>query len=54
MTNHNLRKTVKDKGIKITYLANKIGVSQPLLSMYLSGRRKMPMDIEFKLAKELA
>jgi predicted transcriptional regulator len=54
MTEHKLRKSVIDKGVKITYLANKVGVSQPLLSMYLSGRRKMPMDIEFKLAKELA
>jgi transcriptional regulator with XRE-family HTH domain len=54
MTEHNLKQRVTDKGLKISFLAEKVNVSQPLLSMYLSGKRKMPLDIEFKLAKELA
>jgi len=54
MTEHKFKKAINDKGLKTTFLADKIGVSQPLLSMYLSGKRNMPNDIEFKLAKELA
>lgn len=45
---------ISDKGLKISFLADKIEVSQPLLSMYLNGARKMPTDVEFKLARELA
>lgn len=51
--NHRLKNDIKDKGIKISFLAEKISISQPLLSMYLNGKRKMPPDIEFKLAKAL-
>jgi len=45
---------IADRGLKISFLADKIEVSQPLLSMYLNGVRKMPTDVEFKLARELA
>lgn len=54
MTEHRLKTTIKERGLKMNYLAEKTGVSQSLLSHYLSGRRKMPNDVEFKLAKELA
>lgn len=54
MTEHKLKQTIKEKGIKFNHLADKVGVSQSLLSMYLSGRRKMPKDVEFKLAKEIS
>lgn len=54
MTEHKFKKDIESKGIKITYLAQKIGVSQPLLSMYLSGKRSMPLDVEFRLAKILS
>ena len=54
MTEHKFKKDIKNKGLKISYLARKVDVSQPLLSMYLSGKRKMPFDVEFKLAKELS
>jgi transcriptional regulator with XRE-family HTH domain len=54
MTEHKFKKDIENKGLKISYLAQKVGISQPLLSMYLSGKRKMPFNIEFKLAKELS
>jgi len=53
MTEHRLKNDIKVRGLKMNYLAEKTGVSQSLLSHYLSGRRKMPKDVEFKLAKEL-
>ena len=47
----NQKKKIKNKGIKVTWIAEKLGISQPLLSMYLSGRRKMPELIENKIIK---
>ena len=43
---------IKDKGLKIIWLADKCGISQPLMSMYLNGDRPMPSQVEDKL-KEL-
>lgn len=43
---------IKEKGLKIVWLADKLGISQPLLSMYLSGDRNMSQETEDKL-KEL-
>ncbi|BAQ84123.1 hypothetical protein [uncultured Mediterranean phage uvMED] len=46
------KKEIKNKGLKISWLAEKIGVSQPYLSMCLSGERNLGDEKEFKL-KEL-
>lgn len=54
MTEHRLKGVIRSKGMKMTYLAEKLGIPQPTLSLYLSGKRKMPAEVEFKLAKELA
>ncbi len=54
MLEHRFKQLIKDKGLKTTFLAKRVGVSQPLLSLYLSGKRKMPLEVEFKLAKELS
>jgi len=54
MTEHRLKDVIRSKGMKMTYLAEKLEIPQPTLSLYLSGKRKMPLDVEFKLAKELA
>jgi predicted transcriptional regulator len=43
------KEKIKSKGIKISWIADKVGVSQPLLSMYLSGARTMPTDIKEKI-----
>lgn len=46
------KQRIKDKGLKIIWLADQLGISQPLLSMYLSGERNMSGETEKKL-KEL-
>ena len=43
---------IKSKGLKITWLAEQIGIQQPLLSMYINGDREMPEEVKKKL-KEL-
>ena len=47
------KEKIKNKGLKIVWLAEKVGVSQPLLSMYLNGDRTMPKEVESKLKKLL-
>lgn len=47
------KEKIKNKGLKIVWLADKVGVSQPLLSMYLNGSRNMPKEVESKLKKLL-
>lgn len=48
------RKRIRDKGLKIVWLADQLGISQPLLSMYLSGDRNMSQETEDKLKKLLS
>lgn len=40
-----LKKAIEEKGLKIKWVADKVGVSPTLLSMYLSGVRNMPDSI---------
>lgn len=41
-----LKERIKDKGIKQTWIAGKVGVSKVLLHHYLSGKITMPKIIE--------
>lgn len=43
---------IKQKGLKLNWVATQISVSRPTLSAYLSGIRNMPIDVEARL-KEL-
>lgn len=45
---------IREKGLKKSWLAKQIGISNVLLSYYLTGTRPMPEHIEIKLKKELA
>jgi predicted transcriptional regulator len=47
------REIIEEKGLKIIFLAKKLGVSQPLFSMYLAGKRNMPLHIREKLTELL-
>lgn len=47
-----LKQKILEKGLKMNWIASKIGVSNPLLTMYLNGQRTMPEEKE-KLIKEL-
>lgn len=40
---------IKQKGLKLTWLANQINISPPSLTMYLNGKRQMPFDVEQRL-----
>lgn len=44
-----LKKEIEAKGIKQKWIAEQIKVSHPLLSMYLSGKRNMPKNIELSI-----
>ena len=48
-----LKQKIKNRGLKIKFIAEKVGVSQPLLSMYLNGKRKMPESIHDNIEKIL-
>lgn len=48
------KRLIKAKGLKIIWLAEQCGISQPLMSMYLNETRIMPPDIEEKLRKLLS
>lgn len=44
-----LNEKINSKGIKKNWIAEKVGISQPLLSMYLAGKRNMPKHIEISI-----
>lgn len=50
----NLKQKIKKRGLKISWIAEKLGISQPLLSMYLSEKRTMPDLIKNKIEKLLS
>jgi predicted transcriptional regulator len=43
---------IKQKGLKLNWVAMQLSLSRPTLSAYLSGTRIMPLTVESKL-KEL-
>lgn len=40
---------IKQKGLKMSWIAEQINVSAPSLTMYLNGKRQMPYDVEQRL-----
>jgi len=45
---------IKNKGLKKSWVAEQIGISNVLLSYYLTGTRSTPEHIERKLKEVLA
>lgn len=45
---------IKERGLKKTWIAKQIGISNVLLSYYLTGTRSMPEHIERSLKEVLA
>lgn len=43
------KQIIKEKGLKIIWIAEQLKISQPTLSMYLNDKRKIPYCIEVKL-----
>ena len=48
------KKQIQDKGLKITWVAKQIGISRPLLSIYLHKHRDIPSHIQDALKKQLS
>lgn len=49
-----IKDAIKEKGIKKSWLASKLGVSNTMMSFYLNGDRPIPPNIEEKLKSLLA
>lgn len=49
----NYKNLIKQKGLKLNWVALQISVSRPTLSAYISGTRTMPLDVEARLQKLL-
>jgi len=47
-------KEIQNKGLKKSWIAQQIGISNVLLSYYITGTRSMPEHIERKLKEVLA
>ena len=47
------KKQIKAKGLKMTWIAEQLGISTPSLTMYLNENRSMPYEIEIKLQQLL-
>ena len=48
-----ISKQIKERGIKQSFLAGKIGVAENKLSFYLTGRSRMTVVVFLNLCKEL-
>ena len=49
-TNH-YKSIIKNKGLKLGWVASQLNISRPTLSAYLLGTREMPFDIEVRLKR---
>lgn len=47
------KKQIKAKGLKMSWIAEQLGIGASSLTMYLNETRNMPQDIENKLNKIL-
>lgn len=45
---------IKQKGLKMSWIAEQLKVSAPSLTMYLNGKRQMPYEVEQRLIKLLS
>lgn len=49
-----LKEEIKKRGLKMNWVATKIGISNNLLCQYLNGGRPMPFHIEDRIKKVLS
>lgn len=49
----NYKEKIKEKGLKMVWIAEKCGVTKTALSNYFSGIRTMPVEVENKLKQLL-
>jgi predicted transcriptional regulator len=46
------KEEIKNRGLKISWVAKRVGISRPLLSIYLHKHRDMPIHIQEALKKQ--
>ena len=44
---------IKQKGLKMRWIADQLCIAYPVLSMYLNEKREMPLHVESKLKEIL-
>jgi predicted transcriptional regulator len=49
----NYKDEINKRGLKITWIATKVGITRSLLSQYVNGARSMPKHIDKKLREIL-
>lgn len=49
-----LTAAIEDQGRRYVWLADRVGISTPLLSLALSGKRTVSHDVAARIASELA
>ena len=49
----NYKKEIDARGLKISWLAEKIGVSQPMLTLFIQGKRNLRFETETHLKQLL-
>jgi len=47
------KKLIRDKGLKQNFIAQKIGVSKTMMSLFLSGKRNLSPENKLKLHRIL-
>lgn len=47
------KKQIKNKGLKMSWISEQLGISAPSLTMYLNEKRAMPYEIEIRLQQLL-
>ena len=50
---NNIKQVIKEKGIKQTYICDKLGINESVLSLIINGKRKPSQDRLRALAKIL-
>ena len=49
----NYKEQIKDLGITVKFLAQKVGTSQTMMSYYVNGTRSAPQNIEQEIKRVL-
>lgn len=44
-----LKQQIQSKGLKLSWVAQQVGISKTMFSFYLSGTRTMPDDVKQKV-----
>lgn len=45
-----IKRKIQEKGIKLIWIAKQLNIKQSTLSMYLSGQRTMPEELNNRIA----